>query len=210
MKPFQLNGDLLSPASEIKFLGCVIQNDLRWEKQVAETTRKLRCSAARIRSEGRHFGPNDRRTLYNAWCGGVLQSNAAVYLPHLNGEQTNKLQRAANAGVRAIVGIPRQGDFPLTEIRTSLNIPSVQDIQDTTVMFEAWKRRRIFLDQNNYDGPITRGRRAGDVLAPDQRSWAGRTTETKASIAWNNLPGEVRAEKDAKKARRMIRGLIKK
>ena len=140
----------------------------------------------------------------------MLQNNAAVYLPHLNGEQSDKIQRAANAGVRAVAGFPRYGDFPLTETRTALNIPSVQDVNDISIMFEAWKRRRLFLDQqHDYDGPKTRGRCAGDVLAPDQRSWAGKTTKTKASIAWNALPREVRAEEDADKARRMIKRFVK-
>ena len=72
------------------------------------------------------------------------------------------------------------------------------------------EERRLFLDQqHDYDGPKTRGRCAGDVLAPDQRSWAGKTTKTKASIAWNALPREVRAEEDADKARRMIKRFVK-
>ena len=76
-------------------------------------------------------------------------------------------------------------------------------------MFEAWKRRQQFLDQANYEGPTTRGRHAGDVVAPDQRAWAGKMTVTKAAIAWNNLPGTVRTQENASKARHMIKNYLK-
>ena len=78
MEQFELGDKLLTPRSEIKFLGCVIQSNLRWDSHVEEITKKLHFSASRIRSEGRHFGQENKRILYEAWWGGVLNNNAAA------------------------------------------------------------------------------------------------------------------------------------
>ena len=92
MKPIELGDDLLTPRTEIKFLGCVLQSNLRWDRQVEEVEKKLRFSAARIRTKGRHFSQANKRVLYEARCGGVLNNNAAAYLPHLNEEPKLKVQ----------------------------------------------------------------------------------------------------------------------
>ena len=146
--------------------------------------------------------------MYEAWCGGVLNNNAAAYLPHLNDEQKTKIQRAANSGVQAVVGLPRYGEFPLTKIREDIGVASVEEISNGALMIEAWKRREKLGNQAR-NGPVTRGQSSGNVIAPDQRGWAGKTTHTKATLMWNDLPQDVRSEDDAKKARRKIKNTQK-
>jgi len=96
----------------------------------------------------------------------------------------------------------------MSEIRSTIGIASVEKISEKAMMIEAWKRRKQFQKQT-HDGPVTRGQSSGNVVAPDQRSWAGKTTQTKATLMWNKLPEDVRSEDNARKARKKIKMIAK-
>ena len=121
--PLSVGGTQVVPKKSFKFLGCYIQADLNWNRQVNETVKKMRRSAARIRVEGRNVGIRERKELYYAWVHSHVMCNAGAYLPLLGSNQMNDLQTAANAGIRAICRLPKRGQVPMTSIREQLRIP---------------------------------------------------------------------------------------
>ena len=56
----------------------------------------------------------DRKTLYHGWCTGRLLANAGAYLTLLTDGQKRLVQTACNAGIRAVLGLPRWGKFPMS------------------------------------------------------------------------------------------------
>ena len=143
--PITVNGTTILPSNSIKFLGIHIESNLKWNKHVELLCNKLRSTAGRIRSEGRLFSINDRRTLYFAWSQGSLMSNALSFLPRLNYNQMKNIQTAANSAVRAILGLPQVGHFPISHLREQLKIPSVTDVRDHLCRdFHICRKRHFF------------------------------------------------------------------
>jgi len=130
--------------------------------------------------------------------------NAGAYIPLLNQNQIQDVQTAANAGVRAVCRLPRRGQAPISLLREKLKIPSVEELRRRILWTEAWKRRPKSATE---EGPSTRGRTAGNVPVPDLRGWNGKRIETLAIAAWNELPTEVKNERDRKKAKILIKRL---
>jgi hypothetical protein len=205
--PIVIQGEEIVPSKTLKFLGCHIQSNLKWDKQVKELCNRIRSSAGRIRAEGRHFGSKDRLVLYYGWIQGSLLSNAAAFLPLLDKGQMSELQVACNMGIRAVFGLPKKGNYPLTEIRCKNNIESVEEIRQKLVLYEAWKARAniSIMSTSGYE---TRSRVAGNVPAPMQKGWAGKMIRTIATSAFNELPEDIRKENDHTKAKKKIKRLI--
>ena len=137
--PVCVAGVSVQPSNTIKFLGCKIQKDLKWNDQVIDLCNQIRQAAGRIRFEGRHMTSTERRIMYNGWIGGRLLSNATAYLPLLSGRQKHEIQTACNSGVRAVAGLPRWGHFPLTETRKLHGIDSVEKTCQILTLHEGWK-----------------------------------------------------------------------
>ena len=135
-KPILVGGTEVQPTSCIKFLGYQLQDDLKCDKHVQIMCNKIRQSAGRIRHEGRHMRVQERRVLYHGWIQGKLMCNAAVYLPFINEGQKLELQTACNAGVRAILGLPKRGRYPLSQLRKSIGISSIQNLCDLVTQLE--------------------------------------------------------------------------
>ena len=205
--PVTINNEIIHPSKCITFLGCRIQSDLHWDEQVTSLANKLRLAASRIRTDGRLFSPRDRLTLFNGWVLGSVHSNCLAFLPHLNDQQMNKLQISMNAGIRAVVNIPRYGQAPLSDIRSSLQIPSIHNILDKTILLEAWKRRSEFSPLSLL-GPTTRARAKGNIPHPVQKGYNGQTTATKAMLAWNNLPLDVKSCSSFRRAKSLIKKFV--
>jgi len=166
-----------------------IQDNLGIDTLISKLCKKIRSAAARIRSEAHYFNTKDRRTLYQAWINGVICSNGGAYLPLLNAAQASNLQIACNQGIRAIVGIPRKSrNLSISMLRSSLKLPSIEQIAERKLLTLAWKSRSTF--HTNQEGPQTRARSIGNIPAPDQRGIRGKMISTATSSAWNRLPLE--------------------
>jgi len=184
--PILIDNITIKPKSELTFLGVKIQNNLKWTNHVNTLRGKILAAASRIRTDGRHLSIMDRRTLYGGWIQGLLHSNGLVYLPRLNQSEMTILQKACNAGVRAIVGLPRFGFADLTTIRQKLNIPTVAALNDRITSIAAWKK---FANSDwNVMGPVTRSRVNKNFPAPDQKGHAGKISQAFLIKAWNKLP----------------------
>jgi len=197
-------GAKVKPTRSIRFLGCHIQDDLRWHTHVETVAVKLRQAAGRIRNCGRLISVDQRRQLYHAWAGGILHANALAYLPHITTSQTRTLQTAANSAVRAVVGAPHVGPVPMTEFRSLLKIESVAHIRDRCLAQYAW----TCAPKWDFSGPDTRGRRAGMIPLPDLRGWSGSLTENVAKTMWNKMPSDIKKAQTKEVAKSMIKSWI--
>ena len=198
--PINVGGESIKPAESTKFLGCHIQGNLKWEKQVNLLNSKIRSCAGRIRYEGQFLDEKDRLTLYHGWIGGNIMANARAFLPLITDTQTQELQTACNAGIRAVAGLPRRGHHPVSETRKRLGIQSVSQTQDSILFQAAWRER-----PNPAKSPRTRQQFKGDVKLPVLSGWSGKMMKTKTLEAWNRLPTEIRSEKSELRMKKMVK-----
>ena len=202
-EPFLVGTQNIIPKSEVKFLGCLICSSLKPDRQVDEVTSRVRSAAARIRLEGRNLGIKERRILYNAWALSQVCTNGACYLPLTNASQLRRLQTALNSAVRAVAGLPRKGNFPLTEVRKGLRLESVEMIRDRVLAMEAWKQNVGY--KSVTDGPTTRAQKQLKIPVPDMRGWRGKCIGNLGKRMWNNLPSTIKTASDVKKARVLVK-----
>ena len=200
--PIHINGKAIHPSTSIKFLGCIIQSNLKWNEHVSSLCQKVRFAASKIRSEGRYFKVQDKISLFNGWILGLVHCNGLVYLPNATAEQLNELQCAMNSGIRAVCNIPKYGIAPLSKIRNTLHLPSIFDIRDKILMIHAWKNRELFKPLTN--GPLTRSKANGNLPQPNQKGILGTLTSTHALCAWNKAPLDVKRASTAASAKRLI------
>ena len=201
-----LHGISIEPSNNFKFLGMTIEGNLSIDMHVSHVCNKIRTAAARIRSEGSFLSTNDRRTLYQAWVNGIINSNGGAYLPLLNSSQTLDLQRACNQAIRAVVRMPRKSrDISITEIRSQLNLPSIEQIVERKCLMLAWRSRSILRSLQEQTGPTTRARSNGNLPAPDQKGLRGKMIATSIKLAWNRLPIGIKEEESSTKAKSLIK-----
>ena len=158
-----LDGKPILPKDSVKFLGTWIQSNLNFNQQSAELCRRIRCSAARIRCEGRHFDVQDKRLLYFGWVQGLLSSHSATTLACLPETELHNIQIACNAAVRAVAGLPRFGKISISSVRKNLRIPSVINLRDRRLYESAWLRFAHNLPVST-SGPLTRSKK--NLLLP--------------------------------------------
>ena len=208
-KPLVLDGTIITASSSLKFLGITIQSNLSWDKTIDSLCNRIRFAASRIRTEGRFFDCWDRKKLYNGWILGPLHASALAFLPNLNSSQRHDLQVAMNAGVRAVANIPKYGYFNISDLRSRLNILSIEQITEKIILQAAWKRKGEFLEVNNsLSGPSTRSRAKGNIPHPIQKGYLGKMISTSLRRGWNRLPIAIKHEDNATKAKKLIRDYI--
>jgi len=139
-KSIMIDGFTINATSSLKFLGLTIQSDLGWDNVVDSLCNSIRYSASKIRTEGRLFDLWDRKILFGGWILGSVYANGIAYLPLLNISQSQRLQVAMNAGVRAVANLPRYGQANLSDIREKLKIPSIEQITEKVILDAAWKK----------------------------------------------------------------------
>ena len=205
--PIVVNGSVIQPSTSIKFLGCIIQSNLKWNEQITSICQKVRFSASKIRSEGRFFTVHDKLKLFNGWILGTIHCNGLAYLTNATAEQLNDLQCAMNSGIRAVCNIPKKGFAPMSKIRSKLHLPSIRDIRDKILMMHAWKIRESFKIRT--EGPVTRSVTNGNLPQPNQKGILGTLTSTNALCAWNKAPLDVKLASTALSAKRQIRKHLK-
>lgn len=202
-EPIMVGSELIHPKEEIKFLGCWISSSLKVDKQVCHVQVKVRQAAARIRMEGRNLAISERMILFHSWVSGQVGANGAAYLPVMNVNQEKSLQTAVNSAVRAVVGLPKWGQVPVSMWRERLGISSVKTISDRVLAMEAWKRNssRPMLTE----GPQTRGRKEGKFPLPDLRGPLSKCIENLAKVMWNELPTDIRSEQNKEKMKKKVK-----
>lgn len=184
-----------------------VRVNLQFNEHVDHLCKKIRCASGRIRSEASLFGWNDRKLLYHAWINGVIYSNGLGYLPHINKTLLSKLQTACNAGVRAVVSLPRRGQADLSKVRESLGVFEVAQIRDKILLTEAWKQRHELLKPVP-PGPLTRNRKNRNLPLPDYRGKEGSKLSNIIIGYWNQLPLDLKTIENKNTALRRIRKLL--
>jgi len=208
--PISIDGQIISPKMEIKFLGVTIQSNLKWSTQISSLCNKIRSASGRIRAEARHLAISDKRLLYNGWIQSQVFFNALTVLPTANLTEMKDIQTACNAGLRAVWGLPKYGYVDISDIRRQLNIPSVEMIVERKLMEKAWKTFASFDFEASMHGPTTRSKTTHNLPHPNQIGQHGKTSTAILTKAWNRLPFEVKIEPKFKIAQQKIRLYVQK
>jgi len=196
-EPLHIDNIKIEAVNELKFLGLIIQDNLHFDQHVQAVSAKIRSAAAKIRTEGRHFGTTDRRSLYMGWAQGILCCNAPAYLPLLSKTLSDELQTSCNAAIRSVANLPRYSadSISISTVRSQLKILSVAAITEKVNLTQAWKSRRSIQALNSRsEGPITRAKSNGNVPQPIQKGMWGKLLATHAHCAFNRLPKYIKEE----------------
>ena len=122
----------------------------------------------------------------------------------LNKSQIEQLQKACNQGIRAVAGIAKRGQQSITAIRSQLGIQSVQELITSTFLLHGWTLKPT---DPLHNGPSTRAKSKMNTRIEGSVKYE--TSKTRAQRAWNMLPTRIRLETDKKKAKSMIKLLVK-
>ena len=140
---------------------------------------------------------------------GVLHSNALAFLPALTEGQISALQTDMNAGIRAVLNLPRKSIISMTALRVKHGFLSVTDVRDKCLMLAAQKNREIYMKRTqNLDGPSTRAKSRGDIPHSNCKGQIGMKTSTAIDKIWNRIPKMIRDEPSFEKAARKIKKLF--
>jgi len=204
--PVKIDDMLICLKQEITFLGIKIQSDLKWSSQVSALSGKIRSAASRIRIEGRHLTITDRRMLYMGWIQSQFFCNGLVVLPTITQTEQNTLQTSLNAGIRAIVGLPKYGFADISAIRSKLNIPSIEAITEYSLQWAAWKK----FHGSSFDpvGISTRSKANKLILHPDQRGHRGKMYDSMLTMAWNRIPLTTKSENKSSIVKRQLKSAL--
>jgi len=145
--------------------------------------------------------------LYMGWIQSLLFFNSPVVLSTSSKSDIAELQTSCNAGIRAVIGLPKYGYADITTIRAKLNIPSVESIVEYSLQVAAWKK---FANSSvfEYFGPSTRSRSNGNFPHPDQKGQRAMITDTILKLAWNRIPLPIKLETKLKTAKREIKKFL--
>ena len=200
----------INPKDTIIFLGFHLQKNLKIRQQVTITVAKINRSTGRI-WQFPNLPQKCEVMLYFALVQSHLMTNAACVLPFLTAEQSLKIQRACNNAIRAIITLRwRKTDSKpksITKIRQKLGIPSVAELTQRVVAFEAWKDRENLNFTSTGTQTTYKTRNSHLLKIPDEigpKKWSLRPKIVKS---WNELPPEIKICSDHKKAKNLIKKL---
>ena len=152
-----------------------------------------------------------KKMLYYAFIQSQVMTNAACTLPFLTPDQTLKIQRACNNGIRAIVSLRWQksdrNPKSITKIRINLGIPSIAELCQRSLSFEAWKRRQELELASNNTKTAYETRNSHLLKVPNEIGSNRWSIWPKVVKSWNNLPLEIKMCSDPKKAKILIKKL---
>ena len=205
--PINLESIVILPKSEITFLGTTIQSDLKWSNQISSLCNKIRSAAGRIRHEGRNLTILERRSLYMGWIQSQIHYNARVILPIISATELSAIQTASNAGIRAVVGLPKYGYADIATIRSTLGIQTVETIIEYTLQGAAWKKFSS-TEPSPKVGPQTRSATNKNRPHPDQRGHLAKTSEALLTKAWNRMPLNIKTAPSLKNVKAQLKSLL--
>ena len=204
----EIEGHIIHPKEEIMFLGVKIQSDLKWTSQISTLSNKIRSAAGRIRCDGRHLTISDRRTLYMGWVQSLVFSNGLVVLSTSSQTELDTLRTSLNAGLRAIVGLPKYGFADLAYIRSKLQIPSLESIIEYTQQLAAWKKLNGITSSIEHEGMMTRSRMSKNLPHPDQRGHCSKMYEAILTKAWNRIPIQIKNVNSLTTAKQQLKSCL--
>ena len=146
---------------------------------------------------------SDKHLLYNGWIQSQIFYNAMSVLPTATKSDLLALQTACNGGIRAVWGLPKYGYADISNIRSQLNIPSVDSIVERKLLEAAWKS--FSSHKQDLQGPMTRSRKEMKLRHPIQHGNLGKLSSSILTNAWNRLPFNIKSEMNFKQAKNLIK-----
>ena len=100
----QLNGESVEVVPEVKLLGIIIQNNLKWESNTANLVKRANARMVLLRKLSQ-FGASrdDLKTIYISYVRSVLEQNAVVWHSSLTEENCQDLERVQKSACKLIL-----------------------------------------------------------------------------------------------------------
>lgn len=88
--------------STFKYLGLILQEDTKWDAQIASICNKLAGVTGAARRFGKNLMPSAKVSFYYSMCNSYLAYLSPVWSPSITQAELNKLQVAQNNAIRTI------------------------------------------------------------------------------------------------------------
>ena len=115
---YQVMGTTLEETTNNRYLGVILQNDMRWNKQVSNATNKAMKTLNFIKRNFYHTSTGTKEKLYSMLAKPHLNYATAAWDPHTT-KNINELERIQNAAARFIKGVYGK-DTSVTALKESL------------------------------------------------------------------------------------------
>jgi hypothetical protein len=100
----QLNGESVEVVPEVRLLGIIIQNNLKWKSNTANLVKRANARMVLLRKLSQ-FGASrdDLKTIYISYVRSVLEQNAVVWHSSLTEENSQDLERVQKSACKLIL-----------------------------------------------------------------------------------------------------------
>ena len=142
-----------------------------------------------------------------AWMQSLIHFNASVILPIVSATELAAIQTASNAGIRAVVGLPKFGYADISALRAELKIQSVDTIIEFALLGAAWKKFSN-TPPAAVTGTTTRSMSNRNRPHPDQRGHMAKTSTAILTKAWNRIPLAIKNSHNLKTAKAHLKTLL--
>ena len=142
------------------------------------------------------------------WVQSLVFSNGLVVLSTSSQAEIDTLRTSLNAGLRAIVGLPKYGFADLAYIRSKLQIPSLESIIEYTQQLAAWKKLNGITSSIEHEGMMTRSRMSKNLPHPDQRGHCSKMYEAILTKAWNRIPIQIKNVNSLTAAKQQLKSCL--
>lgn len=188
---YNIAGSKLETTNECKYLGIIIQNNLKWNQQTQHATNKASKTLGFIKRNFHYASKNTKEKLYHTIVRPHLEYGVAAWDPHTT-KNINNMEKIQRRAARFVVG-DYSRESSVSQMITSLGWDSLQDRRRAHRLTCLYKITNDLLEiSKDYTKPKTdRNRRGHDQqftlfntrLAPFANSFFPKTI-----AEWNILP----------------------
>lgn len=196
----ECSGVTLTPQRTVRYLGVMLQDDLRWDAHVSATSVKVHSVIRRLNWRKGCLSRNRRKQLMLALALPHVRFCAAVFTD-MHTDLQRRMQHLINTCVRFVSPLLRF--CPVSATRQSLGIKSYVSIRHAAVVSLLHRflhdpdASTYFTERLGRMTPASARLRTISVLNPPANANSSRTSKlsffTQAARAWNKLPRGLRA-----------------
>ena len=191
----------LQKVTTFKYLGITLDQNLTFESHVNALLKTVRHKLFLLRTVRPNLTTFAALQIYRIMILPLLEYGNTIY-GTVPAKYLKKLQTAQNSGLRAVFGLPKL--TPTEVLHTKANIDKLDKRRDRACIIQAYNRTR---DPKHLDKRNLRTRRhdALSLIVPASRTTLSQNAFAyRGATAWNDLPPEVRLERDRDKFKKKL------